>query len=67
MALLTRSDVCFGVREQIVRAEGKEVEFADVSFVKVVPGGKPDEERLVAIFAHELVQLLADMIHYELL
>ena len=67
MALFTRPNICLCIWEEVVRTEGEQVEFADVCLVKVVSCCKANKERLVTIFPHELVELLADVIHYELL
>ena len=67
MALFTRTNICFCVWKEVVWTEGEQIEFADVCLVKVVSCSKADKERLVTIFPHELIKLLADVIHYELL
>ena len=63
MTFFTRPDICFCVWEEVVRAEGKEIEFANVLVIEMVSASKPNEEWLVAVFTHELVQLLSDMVH----
>ena len=55
MTLFTRPNVCLCVWEEVVRAEGKEVEFANVLVIEVVSASKTNEEWFVAVFAHELV------------
>ncbi len=63
MSFLTRTDVSFSVREKIIRTEPKQVEFADIRVIEVISFGDPDEERLIAVFAHQLVQLCPYEIH----
>ena len=63
MTLFTRPNVCLCVWEEVVRAEGKEIEFANVLVIEMVSASKPNEEWLVTVFTHELIQLLSDMVH----
>jgi len=74
MSLFTGTNVCFGVGKQIVGTKGEQVELADLQkvlinscsyilVVEVIALGYSNEERLVPIFAHELVEFLLDEIH----
>jgi hypothetical protein len=65
MSSFTWADICFGVREQIVWAKGKQVKFANVLVVKMVSFGKSHPEWVVAILSHELVKLLSNMVHFK--
>jgi hypothetical protein len=61
--LFARSDVSFGIREQIVRTERAQVVLADVRVIEVIAACQPDEQRLVPVLAHELVEFLLNVIH----
>lgn len=76
VALLAGPDVGFSVWEQVVRAEREQVEFTNlhdkvshynidtyVLVVEMVSSGQANEQRFVTIFAHQLVQLLPDVVH----
>lgn len=62
--LFTRADVSFGIREQIVGTERAQVVLADVRVIEVVAASQPDEKGLVPVLAHELVEFLLDVIHF---
>jgi len=60
---LTRALIVLGVRKEIVWTEAKQIELADVRIIKVVTHLQPHVQWIVPILTHELIQLLADMVH----
>jgi hypothetical protein len=64
MTILTWSNVCLRVWKEVIRTEGEKVELAYILIVEVVSSGKSNEERFIAVFSHELVELLTNVIHF---
>jgi len=63
MSLRTLAPVCPCVDEQIMRTKRYQGILAHIRVVKVVSHLEPNVERVVAVFAHELVEVVAQMLH----
>lgn len=55
MTVLAWPDVSLRVREEVVRAEGEQIELANVLVIEVVTACQSNEEWLVAVLPHELI------------
>ena len=64
MSALTRPNVSLRVGKEVVGAEREQVELADILVVEVVSPRQSNEQWFVAVFTHELVELLSDVIHF---
>ena len=73
--LVLRSQVCLSIGKQIMRTKRKQIVFANLFIkinenavylfiIKVIPLSESDMQWIISVFAHELVQVLANVIHF---